>query len=181
VKLDREQARIDTCYHEAAHAVFDYHVGLIIRHVYVTEKLNAMCVSAIPVNPYPWQAMDQAVGLFAGEIAVRRRHGRQWPSVPFDEFVFEEDLYEKRFELEGTECDELQALKMLRIAASSELYGDLEASYEMALERATQDVEVWWSEIVAVAERLRETGRLDGEECFRLIEWQITERSKDGR
>ena len=87
MKLDLEQARIDTCYHEAAHAVFDYQAGLTIRYVYVTEKLNAMCVSAKPVNPYPWQALDEAVGLFAGEIAAYRRSGEQRPSMPFDEFV----------------------------------------------------------------------------------------------
>ena len=40
----------------------------------------------------------------------------------------------------------------------------------MALASAARDVEFWWPEIVAVAERLRETGRLDGEECVRLIE-----------
>lgn len=170
MKLDLEQARIDTCYHEAAHAVFDYHAGLIIRHVYVTEKLNAECVSARPVNHNPWQAMDEAIGLFAGEIAVYRRCGRQKPHVPFDKFVSDEDAYQEMFELDGTECDELQALKMLRIAASSDLYGDLEDCYAMALASVVQDVELWWSEIVAVAERLRETGRLDGEECVRLIE-----------
>jgi hypothetical protein len=170
VKLDREQARIDTCYHEAAHVVFDYHAGLIIRHVYVTEKLNAMCVSSTPVNPYPWQAMDQAVGLFAGEIAVHRRSGQQKPPVPFDKFVFDEDVYEDLAEHEGAECDELQALKMLRIAASSGIYGDLKDCYAMALASAVRNVELWWPEIVAVAERLRENGRLDGGECVRLIE-----------
>ena len=170
MKVDREEMRIDTCYHEAAHAVFDYLAESTIRYVYVTEQLNAMCVSATPVNPYPWQAMDQAVGLFAGEIAVHRRSGQQKPPEPFDEFVSDEDLYEEMFELEGTECDELQALKMLRIAASSGIYGDLEACYTMAVARATRDVEVWWPEIVAVAERLRDAGRLDGEECVRLIE-----------
>lgn len=117
MKLDREEMRIGTCYHEAAHAVFDYLAELTIRYVYVTKKLNAMCVSATPVNPYPWQAMDLAVGAFAGEIAVHRRSGQQKPPEPFDEFVSDEDLYEQMFELEGTECDELQALKMLRIAA----------------------------------------------------------------
>jgi hypothetical protein len=170
VKVDFEEMRVDTCYHEAAHVVFDYHAGLIIRHVYVTEKLDAMCVSARPVNPYPWQAMDQAVGLFAGEIAAHRRCGRQRPSVPFDQFVSQEDVYEELAELEGTECDDFQALKMLRIAASSEIYGDLEACYTMALARATRDVEVWWPEIVAVAERLRDAGRLDGGECVELME-----------
>jgi len=169
VKLDREQARIDTCYHEAAHVVFDYLAGLTIRYVYVTEKLNAMCVSATPDNPNPREAMDQALGLFAGEIAVHRRSGQQKPPVPFDKFVSEEVVYEELAELEGTECDELQALKMLRIAASSDLYGDLEACYTEALARATRDVEVWWPQIVAVAERLREKGRLDGEECVELI------------
>jgi hypothetical protein len=170
VKADFEEMRVDTCYHEAAHVVFYYHAGLIIRQVYVTEELDAMCISALPVNPYPWQAMDHAVGLFAGEIASFRRRGRQWLSVPFDEFVSEVDVYEELAELEGTECDDFQALKRLRIAASSEIYGDLEACYTMALARATRDVEVWWPEIVAVAERLRDAGRLDGEECVRLIE-----------
>jgi hypothetical protein len=59
---------------------------------------------------------------------------------------------------------------MLRIAASAEYYGDLEACYTMALASAAQDVELWWPEIVAVAEPLREKGRLDGEECAELIE-----------
>jgi hypothetical protein len=171
VKVEEiEEMRVDTCYHEAAHAVFDYHARLTIRHVYVTEEGDAMCVSAVPVNPYPWQAMDHAVGLFAGEIAVYRRRGCQRPFVPFDEFVSDEDAYEELAELEGTEGDDLQALKMLRIAASSEIYGDLEACYTMALARATLNVEVWWPEIVTVAERLRETRYLDGEECARLIE-----------
>jgi len=102
-----------------------------------------MCISATPVNPYPWQAMDLAVGLFAGEIAVYRRSGQQKPPAPFDKFVSEEVVYEEMAELEGTECDELQALKMLRIAASSGFYGDLEACYTEALARATWDVELW--------------------------------------
>jgi hypothetical protein len=165
VKVDLEEMRVDTCYHEAVHVVFDHHAGLTIRQVYVTEKLDAMCISAVPVNPYPWQAMDQAVGCFAGEIASFRRRRRQRPSVPFDDFVSEEDVYEELAELEGTECDELQALRMLRIAASTGFYGDLEDCYAMALARAARDVEVWWPEIVAVAERLRYAGRLDGGEC----------------
>jgi hypothetical protein len=55
---------------------------------------------------------------------------------------------------------------------SSKLWmsADLEACYTEALARAKGDVEVWWPEIVAVAERLRDAGRLDGGECVRLIE-----------
>ena len=55
------------------------------------------------------------------EIAVYRRRGTQKPHVPFDEFVSKEWIYEELAELDGTECDEFQALKMLRIAASSDL------------------------------------------------------------
>jgi hypothetical protein len=132
-KEEIEEMRIDTCYREAAHAVFDYHARLTIREVYVTEELNAMCVSAVPVNPYPWQAMDRAAGLFAGLIADYRRRGWQWSPIPFDEFVSEEDSYEELSELYATECDELQALKMLRIAASAGYYGDLEPCYTMAV------------------------------------------------
>jgi hypothetical protein len=165
-----EEMRVDTCYHEAAHAVFAYHARLPIRQVYVTEELDAMCVSGVPVYPTPWQAMDQAVGAFTGVIADYRRRGWQWSPIPFDEFVSEEASYEELSELEGTECDELQALKMLRIAASAGYYGDLEACYTMAVASAARDVELWWPEIVAVAERLRETGRLDGEACVVPIE-----------
>jgi hypothetical protein len=42
------------------------------------------------VNPYPWQAMDQAVGLFAGVLAEYRRRGWQKSPTPFDEFVSDE-------------------------------------------------------------------------------------------
>jgi hypothetical protein len=169
-KEEIEEMRVSTCYHEAAHAVFNYHARLPIRQVYVTEELDAMCVSGVPENPHPCQAMEHSVGLFAGVIAEYRRLGRPKAPITFEEFVSDEDAYEESAELDGNECDELQALKMLRIAASSDIYGDLEECYTMAVAWATRDVELWWPEIVAVAERLRETGRLDGEECVRLIE-----------
>ena len=46
----------------------------------------------------------------------------------------------------------------------------LEDCYAAAHNTAKRDVDLWWPEIVAVAERLRKTGYLDGEECVRLIE-----------
>ncbi len=90
--------------------------------------------------------------------------------MPFDELVAEEDLLEELAEMDGTDVDGLSALKMLRRAALSRMFGDLEDCYAAAHKTAERDVDLWWPEIVAVAERLRETGYLDGEECVRLIE-----------
>ena len=90
--------------------------------------------------------------------------------MPLDELVAEEDTLEELAEMDGTVGDELQALRMLRRAASSGMFGDLEACYAAARKTAERDVDLWWPEIVAVAERLRESGYLDGTECVRLIE-----------
>jgi hypothetical protein len=172
VKLDHEEMRIDTCYHEATHAVFYYHASFTIRRVYVTERLNAECVCAVPVEPYPYQALALASGLIAAEYAVYRRLGREVRPAPFEKFTNEaEVVLEMRQygEPEG-EGDEGYALEMLRIMAESGWYGEIEDCYRLACDTAILNLGLWWPEIVAVAERLREEGRLDGEECVGLIE-----------
>jgi len=170
--FDKEQAKSDTLYHEATHAVFDHHAGFTIRRVYVTEKLNAECVSAVPVEPYPYQALALATGLIAAEYAVYRRLGSEVRPAPFGKFATEaEVMLEMRQygEPEG-EGDEGYALEMLRIAAKSGWYGGVEDCYRLACDTAILNLGLWWPEIVAVAERLRGKGRLDGEGCVGLIE-----------
>lgn len=179
--LDTETIRTGTCYHEAAHAVFDHHNGFITRRVYVTERLEAMCVTAVPVEPYPWQAFALACGLLAGEYAVHRRRGWSPRTLPFEEFVAEaEELRDLREwgDPEG-EGDIGRCLEMLRIAETLGIYGSLEDCYRMACESAVRNVEVWWEEIVAVAERLKETGYLDGAEVALTIESAWTDHRQD--
>lgn len=172
MKLDFEEMRIETCYHEATHAVFDHHAGFTIRRVYVTEKLNAECVSAVPVEPYPYQALALATGLIAAEYAVYHRLGREVRPAPFGKFATEAEfvLELRQYGDSEGEGDEGYALEMLRIAAESRWYGGIEDCYWLACDTAKLNLGLWWPEIVAVAERLRETRHLDGEECVGLIE-----------
>ncbi len=170
LRFDRVEVRRHTCFHEAAHAVLHHHAGLTLRWVYVSEESEGMCVSAVPVRPYPWQAMELAAGAFAGEVAVDRARGERRPPLSFDEFLSDEEVMEELAELEGMDCDELLALKMLRVAASSGLFGDLATCYAAARRSAENNVDLLWANITVVAERLEETGYLNGPECADLIE-----------
>jgi len=166
MKFDREEMRLETCYHEAAHAVLNHLNGFIVRRVYVTEKLNAMCVIAEPTVPYPEQASALACGLLAGEYAVDRRRGEPPSTLAFEKFVAEaEDMWEppEWGDPEG-EDDTTRCLEMLRIAETSEIYGTLEDCYRLACKNAWFNVETWWEEIVAVAEQLIEAKYLGGTE-----------------
>lgn len=196
----------DTCYHEAAHAVFAYHAGLTIRRVYVTEELDGECVSAHPVEPLPWQGIPLAAGCLAGEYAVCHRHGKDIKHKPFDEQVeyamWAEKEAEEFDDKEALDCDDVRALRVLQRVAESpqtkaamrqleqqieqqrnaELparappspsippWEDVEKSYKLACEEAARNIELWWNEIQAVAEKLVEVGSLDGDECVKLLE-----------
>ncbi len=137
----------------------------------MTEEL-AECVTAVPVEPYPWQALSRATGLLAGEYAVYRRRGKQVRPKPFEEFVAEaEDILELRAEGEPEgESDEGYAFEMLQVAAGSGLCEGLEDCYRLACKTAILNLGLWWSEIAAVAEQLREIGELSGEEVVAIIE-----------
>lgn len=177
MNIDLKEIREDTCYHEATHAVFNYYANLTIRYVRVTAELDAICVSAQPVEPYPRQAMDYAVGLFAAEYAVYHMRGEVIPSKTFEEFVADaeaaiEEAESMGYDPDVPQADDVSALRLLRRAASwrDNPWGDLEACYEAACSTAAQDLELQWPEIQALAERLSETGYLDGDECVRIIE-----------
>jgi hypothetical protein len=175
MRTDFEATRVDTCFPEAAHAVFDYFANFEIRWVYVTDELEAMCVSALPVEPLMWQAMNIATGLFAGEEAVDRRHGERRPYSSFDEFASEVWLLQEE-DPDGSlgllNCDATQAMKMLERVASwpDNPWGNIEKCYRFARKTAALDVDCMWPQICCVAERLVEVGYLDGEECVQLIE-----------
>ena len=172
MNFDWEEMQLETCYHEAAHAVFDHHNGFIVRRVYVTEKLNAMCVTAEPTDPDPEQAFALACSLLAGEYSVDRSRGSPLRTLTFEEFVAEaEEMWELREwgDPEGEE-DTIRCLEMLRIAETSGIYGTLEKCYRLACKTAELYIEWWWEEIVAVAEQLMETKYLDGAEVVLAVE-----------
>jgi len=172
MKFDREEMRLETCYHEAAHAVLNHLNGFIVRRVYVTEKLNAMCVTAEPRIPYPWQAFALACSLLAGEYAVDRQCEQPPRTLTFEKFVAEAEVTWESYECGDPEREDdfVRCLEMLCIAAPSGIYGTLEECYRLACEAAEHEVEVWWEEIVAVAEQLMEAKYLDGAEVVMTIE-----------
>jgi hypothetical protein len=114
--------RSDTCYHEAAHVVFDYHAGRTIRYVQVPEDLKqSRCMSAIPVNPFPWEGIELAASGIAGEYAVYRRRGQKIVHKPFDEFCESVRIAEEKAEAANEEAndDEVMALRVLERMANS--------------------------------------------------------------
>lgn len=116
---------MDTAYHEAAHAVFDYRDGLPVRYVSVdTDGSGArqdICVSARPVEPLAYQCVEFAGGLLAAEWSAYKRRGRDLPVRPFEEFAeevydMEEDDWEYQ-EATGLYPDEVSAMRLLERAA----------------------------------------------------------------
>jgi len=174
VELNREQIRGGLCYHEAAHAVFAYHVRLPILHVVVTEELEAICVTSRLPKPYPHQGIELAAIYLAGEHALWKQCGQEVPHMPFNEFVVvagteAEDLANG---LDGHAGDHAGALELVQVAANNPAsgWGGIEGCYEEAYRIAASKVGLWWDEITVVAEELREISNLDGTECAALIE-----------
>ena len=174
MELNREQIRGGLCYHEAAHAVFAYHARLPIRHVVVTEELEAICVTSRLPKPYPHQGIELATLYLGGEHALWKRCGQEIPHVPFDEFVVvaETEAEDLANGPDGHAGDHAGALELVRLAANNaaSAWGGIESCYQEACRIAASKVELWWDEITVVAGRLREISYLDGTRCAALIE-----------
>lgn len=174
MRFNREEIRADICYHEAAHAVFAYHARLPIRRVFVTEELEAICVTYRLPKPYPRQGVELAAVYLAGEHALWRRRGQPRPRVTFDDFAVGAEVEAKGFAdgLDAYAGDYAGALELVQLAANDpgNPWGGIEGCYEAACRIAASNVVRWWDEISAVAERLREVGCLEGDECIALIE-----------
>ncbi len=174
MELNREQIRAGLCHHEAAHAVFAYHERLPIRHVVVTEELEAICVTSRLPKPYPRQGVELAAMYLAGEHALGKRCGQEIPHMPFNEFavVAGTEAEDRVDGLDGHAGDHAGALELVRLAANNpaSAWGGIESCYQVACRIAASKVGIWWDEIIVTAERLRETGYLDGSECAALIE-----------
>ena len=100
-----------------------------------------------------------------------RRRGRSPKILLFGEFIAEaEATLELREWGEPEGDDDGRCLEMLRICADLGNYGTLEDCYQLACKSAVLNVESWWEEICAVAERLKETGQLDEAELPPVIE-----------
>jgi hypothetical protein len=93
-----EMAR-DTCYHEAAHAVFvHHHSGLQLRYVEVNlepedSRQDITFYSGTHTYPAVWQAMDYAVLGLVGEYAVYRARpdDKRTGYKSFEEFMEDAD------------------------------------------------------------------------------------------
>lgn len=166
-----DEIRLDSCYHEAAHAVFDYRAGFAIRYVSVEtpgrSDLRDVCMSQ--TTTAPWQAVQVASGLLAGEMAVYRLHGEQKPAVEpsaWAEFCLA--CVEQHWP-GGDDNDDVRASRLLSGAVEYGALPSVEVGYEEARRFAVLHLSQWWGAVVAVAEALRDRGRLEGGACTALI------------
>lgn len=173
---DKERPDLDTCYHEAAHAVLDTELGFEVRWVRVRGDIHDgdICMTAVPVHPFQWQAFDLAVSALAGEFAVYRYHGWERPRPNFADFI-EEIEFDIDTGSEHGDSDDARALALLKIRVGNGIISPPNPSetlrewLEIAWDEAELRVAELWPEIVAVAERLARSGYLDGEEVRKTI------------
>jgi hypothetical protein len=177
------QVHLDTCYHEAAHAVLDASVwGVQVKHVRADEHLT-VCWTRGPAHPWQSQAFALAANLLAAEMSAYKRRGKNMDRPSFEEFVEDVESYDPwDYPDDEPPPDDVQALRLLGICASGgdlvdgegwvshDDYSDssLRMWFEEAWSAAEQEVEEHWPEIIAVAEQLAESGYLTGEECVRI-------------
>jgi hypothetical protein len=162
------EIRLDSCYHEATHAVLGYRAGFAIRYVSVETpdrpELRDITMSGITMAP--WLAVQVATGLFAAEIAVYRRRGMERPAQAFK--AWEQDCRDRELDDDYPD-DDVQALNVLQRAFEAGMLPSVEAGYRGALVLAPLDLDHHWLAIVAVAHALEERGYLTGDDCVALI------------
>ncbi len=166
-----DEMRLDSCYHEAAHAVFDYRAGFAIRYVSVETPgrydLRDVCMSETTMAPT--QAVQVASGLLAGELAVYRLRGEQKPAVEPSAWAevclaCVEEAWDG-----GDDNDDVRAFRLLSAAVDHDVLPSVEVGYEEARSFAALHLSQWWSVVIVVAEALREQGRLEGDACTALM------------
>jgi hypothetical protein len=151
-----------TCYHEAAHAVFaiKVHRGMV-RYVSANESYCADRTEGIGTPASAWRgAICTLAGSFAEMFEI---WGEIVPQSFTDicegaEIEADEELYEER----GDRYELLRCLEGME--------GNIEENYAEVVRDTEKELRRLWPQVTAVAERLSEAGRLEGEEVAALIE-----------
>jgi hypothetical protein len=165
---EAETCRPGICHHEAAHAVFAYHLGEPIAHVKVGEDSETLSRIRMMAGD-PDSTMRVVAGILAGKYAEElAATGKPRQHIPYGEFVkgIDEGGRTNTWPA-GTEADEVQAFVMLLMSLGRQR---AEETYRAASVYAAEHVELWWGEIDALAKRLLEVGRVEGFEVRRIIE-----------
>ena len=150
-----------TCFHEAAHAVFALKVcGFYVSYVSAEEFYTAVRGTAFEGWAEYWRrAMYTLAGSFAEQLEA-------WGEVRPE---FWEDVLEAA-EFESEEPEERRGDHFHLVEQITNMGGDLKENYEIVVQDTEEELYRLWPQITAVAERLLEVGRLEGEECVRLID-----------
>jgi len=164
---EAERQRPGTCHHEAAHAVFAYHLGEPISYVTVGEDSESFSRVRYRRGD-PESTSRVAAGILAGryaeELAVSGERKEHVPFEKFDEGIRE--AWQTNTWPAGIEMDEVQVFGVIMTIGRQRV----EEVYEAACDFAAEHVERWWDEIDKLAKRLLEDGRIDGSEVGRIIE-----------
>ena len=150
-----------TCYHEAAHAVFALKVcDGMVRYVSAEESYCDAKLSAFGGWAEHWrQAIYTLGGSFAEQLEI-------WDEIRPEPW---EDVLEA-VEVTSEEIEE-RGDRLCLIERLADMGEDMEENYYIVVEDTEDQVRSMWPQIVAVAERLSEAGRLKGEEVAALIGW----------
>ena len=162
-----ETRRPGICHHEAAHAVFAYHLGEPIAHVMVGG--DSECLFRFRyMREDPASTARVVAGILAGKYAEElAATGKPRQHIPYEEFVKGiEDGWRTNTWPAGTEMDEVQAFVILLMSLGRQKAKD---GYREACIFAAEHVELWRDEINAVAKGLLARGHLDGGEVKRII------------
>jgi|SRR5215217_2528231 len=165
---EAETRRPGASYHEAAHAVFAYHRGEPIDHVMVGEdseyesRVRFMLGDLASTTRV---VAGKLAGKYAEELAAT---GKAREPIPYEELSkgFEQVMRTKTWPA-GFELDEWQAFFILLRSLGRQ---KAEVAYRVASVYAAKHVELWWSEIDALAKRLLELGRVEGSEVKPIME-----------
>lgn len=164
---EAERRRPGTCHHEAAHAVFAYHLGEPIAYAAVGEDSEVF--SRVRYKMGDLESTSRvAAGMLAGKYAeTLAASGEGKAHVPFEKFDEGiKEAWHTNTPTAGIETDEIQVYATIMTMGRRRM----EEVYEAACAFAAEHVELWWDEIDALAKRLLEVGRVDGSEVRQIIE-----------
>jgi hypothetical protein len=163
---EAERRRPGTCHHEAAHAVFAYHLGQPIAYAAVGE--DSEVYSRVRYRRGDLESTRRvAAGILAGKYAeTLANSGERKAHVPFEKFDEGiKETWHTNTPPAGIDTDEVLVYATIMTMGRQRT----EEVYEAACAFAAEHVELWWDEIDTLAKRLLEVGRIDGSDVRQII------------
>jgi hypothetical protein len=165
---------MERCYHEAGHAVFAYHDGILVSEVIASSESGACeILYADDYERYtPWRyALFCLAGAYVAYVAVAFSHPKP------EALTLALLLEDARKKPDGDAGEAVRALRRI-VGDEDSVFDSLEEAYAYASIKLARLVKERWPEIEAVAEELfarfweseEALGRLGYEEVAHIVE-----------